>query len=131
MAEIRVFHNDRFLCRAVSAELAGATVPLREIIRARNLRCHELRGVLRDRQAAVDTLLEMTKRRPRNLTATSGPSMPMFTRFRNRAGHQYLPRTTRQPASQDLARILLSKKVVPSRSRVLMNSVGNSTDDTG
>ncbi len=29
MAEIRVFHNDRFLCRAISAELAGETVPLR------------------------------------------------------------------------------------------------------
>ena len=61
MAEIRVFHNDRFLCRAVCAELAGATVPLREIIRARNRRRHELRGVLRDRQAAVDTLLEMKR----------------------------------------------------------------------
>src|ERR1039458_9572341 len=45
------------LCRAVCAELAGATVPLREILRARNRRRRELRGVLRDRQAAVDTLL--------------------------------------------------------------------------
>jgi putative transposase len=51
MAEIRVFHNDRFLCRAVCAELAGVTVPLREILRARNRRRRELRGVLRDRQA--------------------------------------------------------------------------------
>ncbi|HSB13700.1 MAG TPA: Mu transposase C-terminal domain-containing protein, partial [Bryobacteraceae bacterium] len=29
MAEIRVFHGDRFLCQAVCPELAGATVPLR------------------------------------------------------------------------------------------------------
>ena len=29
MAEIRVFHEDKFLCRAVCAELAGETVPLR------------------------------------------------------------------------------------------------------
>ena len=36
MAEIRVFHEDKFSCRAVCAELAGATVPLREILRARN-----------------------------------------------------------------------------------------------
>jgi putative transposase len=55
MAEIRVFHQDRFLCRAVYAELAGATVPFREILRARNQRRRELRGVLWDRQAAVDS----------------------------------------------------------------------------
>jgi putative transposase len=53
-AETRVFHQDRFLCRAVCAELAGAKVALREILGARNQR-RELRGVLRDRQAAVDT----------------------------------------------------------------------------
>lgn len=46
MAEVRVFHKDRFLCRAVCAELAGQTVPLREIIRSRNQRRRELRGVL-------------------------------------------------------------------------------------
>jgi hypothetical protein len=49
------------LCRAVCAELAGATVPLREILRARNQRRRELRGVLRDRQAAVDTLLHVKR----------------------------------------------------------------------
>ena len=31
MAEIRVFHNHRFLCRAICAELAGETIALREI----------------------------------------------------------------------------------------------------
>ena len=34
MAEIRVFFNDRFLCRAICQELAGETVPLREIVNA-------------------------------------------------------------------------------------------------
>jgi putative transposase len=53
MAEIRVFHEDRFLCRAVCAELAGSTVPLREILRARNRRRRELRGVLRDRLPSI------------------------------------------------------------------------------
>jgi putative transposase len=61
MAEIRVFHDERFLCRAVCVELAGVTVPLREILRARNQRRRELRDVLRDRQAAVDTLLEIKR----------------------------------------------------------------------
>ena len=41
MAEIRVFHRDRFLCQAVCPELAGATVALREILRARNRRRRE------------------------------------------------------------------------------------------
>src|SRR5215217_19141 len=36
MAEIRIFHHNRFLCRAICAELAGETISLREIIRARN-----------------------------------------------------------------------------------------------
>lgn len=61
MAEIRIFHEDKFLCRAVCAELAGETVPLREILRARNRRRRELRGVLRDRQAAVNTLLDLKR----------------------------------------------------------------------
>jgi putative transposase len=65
MAEIRVFHEEGFLCRAVCPELAGETVPLREIIRVRNRRRRELRTVLRDRQQAVDTLLEIKGGRDR------------------------------------------------------------------
>lgn len=61
MAEIRVFYEDRFLCQAVCPELAGAAIPFREILRARNRRRRELRGVLRDRQSAVDALLEMKR----------------------------------------------------------------------
>ena len=61
MAEIRVFHNDKFLCSAICPDLAGATVPLREILRARNRRRRELRGVLNDRRGAVETLLGMKR----------------------------------------------------------------------
>jgi putative transposase len=60
-AEIRVFHKDKFLCRALCAELAGETVPLREILRARNGRRRELRSVLRDRQTPVNTLLDLKR----------------------------------------------------------------------
>jgi putative transposase len=92
IAEIRVFHNDRFLCRAVCAELAGVTVPLREILRARNRRRRELRGVLRDRQAAVDTLLQMKRGEitekedapPKSGdNPTTKPSAPPLKRYRN------------------------------------------------
>ncbi len=91
LAEVRVFHKDRFLCRAVCAELAGETVSLREILRARNRRRRELRGVLRDRQAAVDTLLELkrgetTERKDEPGTPTDQPTTKpraALKRYRN------------------------------------------------
>jgi putative transposase len=61
MAEIRVFHKERFICRAICPELAGAIVPLREILRARNRRRRELRTILRDRKKFVDALLDMKR----------------------------------------------------------------------
>lgn len=90
LAEIRVFHKDRFLCRAVCAELAGETVPLREILRARNRRRRELRGVLRDRQVAVDTLLELKhgettqkKDEPGTTDQPASKPRPALKRYRN------------------------------------------------
>src|SRR5262249_33857325 len=38
VAEVRVFYQDRFLCRAICPELAGETVTYREIAKARNRR---------------------------------------------------------------------------------------------
>ena len=61
LGEIRVFYRDRFLCRAISAELSGETIPLREIVRVRNRRRKELRSILTDRQKMVDTLLQLKK----------------------------------------------------------------------
>ena len=34
VAEVRIFHQGRFLCRAICPELAGETIPLREVVRA-------------------------------------------------------------------------------------------------
>jgi putative transposase len=61
MAEIRVFYKERFVCRAICPELAGETVPLREILRARNRRRRELSTILRDRKKTVDALLEVKR----------------------------------------------------------------------
>jgi len=58
VAEIRVFYQDRFLCRAVCQELAGETVTFREIASARNRRKRELRQTVLDRRQAVDSLWE-------------------------------------------------------------------------
>lgn len=59
LAEIRVFHEGRFLCRALCPELAGETISLRDVVRARNQRRRELREVLHDRKKTVDALLEL------------------------------------------------------------------------
>ena len=59
VAEIRVFHQQCFLCRAICPELAGTTVPFREIVRARNKHRRDLQATVRDRRRTVDELLEM------------------------------------------------------------------------
>lgn len=61
LGEVRVFYHDRFLCRAISAELSGEVIPLREIVRVRNRRRKELRSILHDRQKMVNTLLQLKK----------------------------------------------------------------------
>ena len=58
MAEIRVFHNHRFLCRAICTELAGEIIALREIIQARTHRRKALRHTLQERARTIEALLE-------------------------------------------------------------------------
>lgn len=59
IAEIRVFHEGRFLCRAICPELAGSRIELRDVLQARNRRRRELRGELRERAKLVDELLRL------------------------------------------------------------------------
>jgi putative transposase len=88
MGEIRVFHGEGFLCRAVSADLAEETVPLREIIRARNRRRRELHAVLKDCQQAVETLLEIKRGKITEIenakpSSPAKPAAPALKRYRN------------------------------------------------
>ena len=88
MGEVRVFYKDKFLCRAISAELAGAIVPLREIVRSRKERKSELRGILKSRQRAVDSLLDLKrghvpKEPDVNVTVPVQPAAPKLKRYRN------------------------------------------------
>jgi putative transposase len=57
ITEIRVYHRDQFLCRAVCQELAGETVSLKDIIQARRRRKRELHQQIEQRQSLVDQLL--------------------------------------------------------------------------
>ena len=57
MAEIRVYHQDRFLCRAICPELAGETVSFNDILRARRERRRDLSKAIKERRALVDALI--------------------------------------------------------------------------
>lgn len=58
MAEIRVYHEEKFVCRAVCQELAAHTISLKEIVAARTHRRHQLRERLAEHTSVIDTLLE-------------------------------------------------------------------------
>ncbi len=57
MAEIRVFYQDRFLCRAICPELSGHTVSLKEIEKARRERRKQVKEGLTKRSAVVEHFL--------------------------------------------------------------------------
>jgi putative transposase len=56
ISEIRVFRNDRFLCRAISPQHAGETITLKDIQAARTRRRRELREQLNQRRSFADAL---------------------------------------------------------------------------
>ena len=57
LAEIRVFHRDRFLTRAICPDLAAATVSLKEITAARTARRRELRRQIGERASVAGRLI--------------------------------------------------------------------------
>jgi putative transposase len=61
IAEIRVFHENAFLCRAICYELSNQNVSLKDIIRARNRRRKELKREIDDRNDVVQVYLEQPK----------------------------------------------------------------------
>ncbi len=61
LAEIRVFFQDKFLCRAICQELAGETVSLKEIIKARKRRKRELREIIQSRKTLLKQYLPTTE----------------------------------------------------------------------
>ena len=77
LGEIRVFHREQFVCRAVCPELSGEVIGLKEITGARNKRRRELRTELRDRKATVEELLALRRHElPTGETSDPQPSEP-------------------------------------------------------
>jgi len=57
VAEVRVFHRNRFLCRAVSPEHCGQAITLKDIQTARSTHRRALRGQIRERVTPVAEFL--------------------------------------------------------------------------
>ena len=81
MVEIRVFHADKFVCRALCQELAGQEVTLKEIMRMRRARKRELRKTL-------DAHAQLLKQYGANQAASeveeaAAPGKPKLKRYRN------------------------------------------------
>ena len=76
MVEIRVYYRQRFLCRAVCQELAGETVGLKDIIRARRRRKRDLQEQIDKRQSLVDQLLASSTPNPSPPQAIAPPNTP-------------------------------------------------------
>jgi putative transposase len=75
IAEIRVYRDDRFLCRAICQELAGEPISLKDIIRARAERRRSLRSIIKSRRSLVDQVLV----RPAATSPAVQPSPPAAT----------------------------------------------------
>ena len=58
LAEIRVFYDGTFICRAICQEISGETVSLKDIVRARRQRQNELASTLKQRRSLLDQILE-------------------------------------------------------------------------
>ncbi len=74
VAEVRVFFEGQFICRAVCQELAGQTIGLKEIVQARNERRRHLRQSLSERAALVEALLDV--HRDETVSPEPGLEMP-------------------------------------------------------
>lgn len=64
LGEVRVFHRNAFLCRAVSPEQAGRSITLKDVQTARSAHRRALRATIRDKRARVADLLPATPRAP-------------------------------------------------------------------
>jgi putative transposase len=89
IAEIRVFHRNRFLCRAINPEHAGRTVTLKDIQTARARHRRSLRSEIKERIAKVaDFLPEQAQSNPmsKKAVATKRSTSPKLYTYLDRIG---------------------------------------------
>ncbi|HEX5501816.1 MAG TPA: Mu transposase C-terminal domain-containing protein [Thermomicrobiales bacterium] len=85
LAEIRVYHGNHFLCRAVCQEPANQTIGLKEIVHARTQRRKRVRDDLKERTTLVEQVLANQRAAaPQSEAPTPGtPVRPRLKRYRN------------------------------------------------
>jgi putative transposase len=75
VAVIRVFYHDRFLCRAISQELSGQKVSLKEIEKARSERRKQVRAGLTKRSTVVEQYIAVHQEEtPKPLASVPEPA---------------------------------------------------------
>jgi putative transposase len=84
VAEIRVFHRNRFLCRAVSPEHSGQAITLKDIQTARSAHRRALRGQIRERVTPVADFLS-----PHTEAATPSAVKPSNVQLKKSKLHTY------------------------------------------
>jgi len=82
LSEIRVFHRDRFLCRAVSEEHAGEAVTLKDIETARRAHRRALRAGINERVARVADYLPTHVDPPPRAEQAARPAQSSRTKLR-------------------------------------------------
>jgi putative transposase len=91
IAEVRLFHQGKFLCRAICPELAGQAIPLRDIQQARDQQRRQLRETLRDRKKTVEALLDLRRGSSPEIPGSESaepqkaeqPPVPILKRYHN------------------------------------------------
>jgi putative transposase len=79
---IRVFYEERFLCKAVCNELAGIQIGLKEVIQARKAQRKRVRQGIRERLSVVEQL--QTAKQPEPSAQTNRPtSQSQLKRYYN------------------------------------------------
>ena len=88
IAEIRVFHHNRFLCRAINPEYAGRTMTLKDMQTARARHRRALRSAMNERIARVADFLPdqaQSHPTPKKAAATKRNSSPqLYTYFEDK-----------------------------------------------
>jgi len=82
LSEIRVFHHNRFLCRAVSEEHAGQTVTLKDIEAARRAHRRHLRTAINERVARVADFLPIPADASPRIQTAEPSTRPARTKLR-------------------------------------------------
>ncbi len=84
LSEVRVFHRNQFLCRAVSKDHAGEVFTLKDIEAARRAHRRSLRATINERVARVADFLPTQGQPPRPVPVARPPLPPATVRPRLR-----------------------------------------------